>query len=117
MTNQIAEYSATESALAELKTNLSGVIFDCTVPAEMKSAKEARQLCVKTRTGLEGVRKDIKAPALSHCQAIDSEARRITAQIYDLETPIDQQIKKEEKPRLQKRLKKIVNCCRKNRTG
>ncbi len=96
MTNQITEYSPIEATLAELKESYAGVLYDCKVPAEMKDAKAAKSSLVKIRTGLEKIRVEIKAPALSHCQSIDSEARRITSEIQAIENLIADQIKKEE---------------------
>ena len=96
MKNQITEYSATEASLAKLRKDLSGVLFDCGTAAGMKEAKSSRMMLVKTRTGLEKIRKEIKAPALEHCKDIDTEAHRITDEILALEEPIQAQIKKEE---------------------
>lgn len=93
---QIKEYSATEAGLAALREKYAGRVFDVTTTAGDKEARAARQELVKLRTSLEAKRKEIKGPALAYCQAIDSEARRITAEIKNLEDPIDAQIKAEE---------------------
>jgi hypothetical protein len=93
---EIVEYTQTETDLAELRTQLSDVVFDCTTPKGMKEAKSSRMLLVKVRTGLEKLRVSIKAPALERTRAIDSEAKRITANILELEEPIQAQIKVEE---------------------
>lgn len=92
----ITEYSATEAALAELRQQYQGIVFDVATTKGDKEARAARQELVKLRTSLEAKRKEIKAPALAYASAIDSEARRITAEIRALEEPIDQQIKQEE---------------------
>lgn len=93
---QIAEYSDTAAGLAELRQRYQGVVYDVTVPKEMKAAKEARAEIRGLRTGLEKTRVEIKAPALERCRLIDAEAKRITAELVALEEPIDVQIKAEE---------------------
>lgn len=93
---QITEYDVVAAALAELRAKFSDVIFPVTTKEGMKDAKDVRGKLVKLRTGLEAVRKDIKEPALRRTQAIDAEAKAITAAIKEIEEPIDAQIKVEE---------------------
>lgn len=107
MNNEITEYSETEQALAELRTKHQGVIYEVTVPKEMKLAKEARAELRGLRTGLEKKRVEIKAPALERCRLIDAEAKRITAELVALEEPIDIQIKTEETRAETVRLEKL----------
>lgn len=92
----IAEYTETAAALADLRQRHQGVVYDVTVPKEMKAAKESRAELRTLRTTLEKTRKEIKAPALERCRLIDDEAKRITAELVALEEPIDIQIKTEE---------------------
>lgn len=94
---QIKEYSATEAGLAQLREKYAGVKFDLATKEGNEEARSARRELVKLRTSLEAKRKELKAPALAYAMAIDSEAKRITAQIKQLEEPIDAQIKAEEK--------------------
>lgn len=94
--SNIQEYSTTEAGLQELRQRMQGVVYDVATTAGMKQAKEDRRECVSLRTSLEAMRKEIKAPALERCKAIDSEAKRITEEILKLETPIDETIKAEE---------------------
>lgn len=96
MTTEIVEYSKTEAALAELAQKYKGVLFDVTTAEGMKTARQGRAELKGYRTALEKTRVEIKAPALKRSQLIDTEARRITAALRDLEDPIDQQIIKEE---------------------
>lgn len=93
---QIVEYSPVDAALAELEQRYGNVIFPVETKQGMKDAKEVRSKLVKLRTGLESVRKEIKEPALRRTQAIDAEAKAITAAIRNIEEPIDAQIKAEE---------------------
>lgn len=94
---QIAEYSPTEAALHELRTKYASVVFDVRDSKQLAEAKKARAEIRGYRTALETKRVEIKAPALERCRLIDAEAKRITAELIKLETPIDEQIKAEEK--------------------
>lgn len=92
----IVEYSPVDAALAELRARYAGVVFPVETKDGMRDAKEVRYKLVKLRTGLEAKRKEIKEPALRRAQAIDAEAKAITAAIRAIEDPIDDQIKAEE---------------------
>lgn len=94
--NLIAEYNPVAAALSELREKFADVIFPVTTKEGMKDAKDVRGKLVKLRTGLETMRKEIKEPALRRTQAIDAEAKAITAAIKAIEEPIDAQIKVEE---------------------
>ncbi len=95
-TRQITEYNQTAAILDELAKRYANVVFPVTTKDGMKDAKDVRSKLVKLRTGLEAVRKEIKEPALRRTQAIDAEAKAITAAIRQIEEPIDAQIKAEE---------------------
>ena len=95
-TRQITEYNSTAAILAELAERYANVVFPVATKDGMKDAKDVRGKLVKLRTGLEAVRKEIKEPALRRTQAIDAEAKWITAAIKQIEEPIDAQIKAEE---------------------
>lgn len=96
MGEEIEAYSATERGLAELRSRLAGRVYDVTTGKGLDEAKKDRAECRSLRVDLEAKRKEIKAPALDYCRRIDSEAKRITAEIEAMEDPIDQQIKAEE---------------------
>jgi colicin import membrane protein len=89
-------YSETEKALAELRGKYENLVVDCATTAGMELAKVSRRELVTLRTGLEAKRKQLKAPALEYGKQIDSQAKRIEAEILKLETPIDAAIKAEE---------------------
>jgi colicin import membrane protein len=93
---QIAEYTPTEAALAELRSRFESVVFDTTTTKGMQAAKEGRAEIRGYRVSLEKMRVEIKAPALERCRLIDTEAKRITAELEALEQPIDEAIKAEE---------------------
>lgn len=104
----IQEYSKTAAALADLRQRYASAVFDVTTAAGMKSAVAARAELRGYRTSLEKLRKEIKAPALARCNAIDTEAKRITMALTALEEPIDVQIKREEDRREQERQARIA---------
>jgi colicin import membrane protein len=94
--NQIQEYTQTEAALATLTEKYAEQVYEVSTTAGMATAKAARAELRGYRTTLERKRVELKAPALERSRLIDSEAKRITAEIVKLESPIDDQIKAEE---------------------
>lgn len=105
-TSQITEYSATEAALSELRERIGKTTHDVTTTTGMELARKDRRELVKLRTSLEAKRKEIKAPALAHCNLIDAEAKRITLELLKLEEPIDNLIKAEEDRKEKERAEK-----------
>jgi chemotaxis protein histidine kinase CheA len=93
MTTAITEYSVTEAALSKLKEQYGATVWVVDTPDRMTNAKRARAEIRKWRTDLEAERKRIKKPALDRCRDIDTEAKRITAELLALEDPVDQAIK------------------------
>lgn len=92
----IPEYTKTAQGLVELQQRLGSLVYDVTTGKGMDAAKKDRALARTLRVDLEAERVRIKAPALERCRQIDAEAKRLTAAIEELESPIDQQIKAEE---------------------
>jgi hypothetical protein len=99
----IAEYRPTAAALADLRARFKDVVFDVATAAGNKEARAARLELVRLRTSLEAKRKELKAPALEHARLIDTEAKRVTAEIVALEEPIDAQIRADEARRERER--------------
>jgi hypothetical protein len=91
-TTAIAEYKPTEAALAELKQLYGATVWDVGTPERLAGAKKARGEIRRWRLDLETERKRLKAPALDRCKAIDTEAKRITAELLELETPVAEAI-------------------------
>jgi septal ring factor EnvC (AmiA/AmiB activator) len=102
-TSAVAEYSATEAGLAALRARLAGVAYDLSTGKGMDIAKADRAELRTLRTSLEAKRKDLKAPIIERGKLLDEEAKRITAAIEALETPIDEQIKAAEKRKEEER--------------
>ncbi len=92
----IVEYSEIDGAIAGLQKKYANRVYDVTTAAGMSDAKIARREVKTARTSLEKIRKEIKAPALARCKDIDTEAKRISAALLDIERPIDDIIKAEE---------------------
>ena len=107
MTREIQEYSQTQAALSVLRSKYLDRLFDVNTTDGLKEAKEARSDVRGYRTGLEKMRKELKAPALERSRLIDSEAKQITAELVELETPIDAQIKEHEAKKEAERQAKI----------
>jgi len=96
MTTAIAEYNATEAALADLRQRYKDVVFDVSTTKGMETARKSRAELVKLRTSLEAKRKQVKEDVLDRGRLIDAEAKRINTEIVALEQPIDALIKAEE---------------------
>lgn len=93
---KIKQYSPIEAGLAKLREQFAGVVFDVSTAKGLDDAKAARQAIRAPRYELEKARKALKAPALEYSKRIDSEAKRIEAELLALETPLDEAIKAEE---------------------
>src|SRR6187431_221892 len=92
----LAEFDKVSAGLAQLNKNFAGVLYDVERPEGMNSAKAARKLLREKRTGVERVRTEAKAPLLAIGRRLDTEAKRITAELEKLEDPIALQIENEE---------------------
>lgn len=92
----ISEYSPTAAALADLRARMSGVVYDLSTGKGMEIAKKDRAEVRSLRTALEAKRVELKAPALERSRLIDAEAKALTAELLEIEQPIDAQIKAEE---------------------
>lgn len=103
-TFEVVEYSPVEAGLEALRTKYSDLAFDLRSTKGNAEARAARKELVSLRTSLEAKRKELKTPLLARAALIDSEAKRITAEVIALEKPIDDQIKADEARRETERL-------------
>ncbi|MEY9435555.1 hypothetical protein [Bradyrhizobium elkanii] len=94
---KVAEYSAVDAGLAELRTKVASTVYDITTTAGDKTARALRAECVSLRTSIEAKRVEAKKPLLEKGKLLDAEAKRITAEIVAIEAPIDADIRAEEK--------------------
>lgn len=93
----VAEFDKVGAGLGALQEQYGGVVFDVATTPGMKSARDARLAIREPRYEVQRVRKAAKAPILALGKKLDAEAERITIALEAIESPIDQQIKKEEK--------------------
>ena len=97
MNTAIEEYSPIEAAISDLSSRHKGVVFDVTKPEQLKAAKAAAKDIAQYRIALEKKRVELKADVLDRGRLIDGEAKRIAAKLAELEDPIVDQIKAEER--------------------
>lgn len=102
-TTAVAEYSPIAAGLAAARARYADVVWDLTTTRGNEEARRARKELVSLRTGLEAKRKEIKAPLLAKAKLVDDEARRITAELLQLEEPIDELIRADERRREEER--------------
>lgn len=86
-TVNIAEYSNTEAALAELKQKYS-IVPDANTAEGYALVKSGIKELTSLRTAIEEARKRVKEPYLQAGRIIDAEAKRITADLVALEDPM-----------------------------
>lgn len=89
-------YTQTARDLAELESELKGLVINVETKAGMKEAKAVVQRLVKCRTTLEAVRKTANEDLIKAKSNNDEEAKRIKARIVALEEPIRLQVEKKE---------------------
>jgi hypothetical protein len=92
----LTEYSKVDAGLAQLRQTYGAVIYDVKTTAGMDAARKARLAVRELRYRVEEIRKSAKAPLLALGKQIDGEAKRITAALLEIETPVDEQIRSEE---------------------
>ena len=102
-TTAVAEYTPIAAALAAARARYQDVVWDLTTTRGNEDARRARRELVSLRTGLEARRKELKAPLLAQAKLVDDEARRITAELLQLEEPIDALIRADERRREEER--------------
>ena len=106
----LVEYGPVQKALAELKQKLKGRAYDLTKVKDNDEARSDRKKLVTLRTSVEKLRlernKETRAAVEAICKQRDEFANQLTAEIRALETPIDEQIKADEKRREEERAEK-----------
>jgi len=84
--NQMVEYGITDAALQELKAKFS-LVPDSSTEKGYADIKSALKIISPYRTGIEAKRKELKAESLARGRLIDAEAKRITTEILEIESP------------------------------
>jgi len=82
----LVEYDVTDAAIFELKDKYQGLKI-----TDMASYKEVSCAIAEVRgfrVSVEARRKELKADALAYGRRVDAEAKRITEQLFEVETPL-----------------------------
>lgn len=122
MSNQdnkpLITYPVSDLAIVKLREQY-GVVPDAESKEGYELIKTALQTLVPLRTGVEKRRKELKKDALDWGRKVDSEAKRITALLLEIEEPlkkaktdVDERKKREKEERLEKlrnRIEEIKN--------
>lgn len=105
--NEIVQFSQTEAGLTELRSRLKGVVYDVTTTVGMESARKDRRECVTLRTNLDKLRLELNADDQARIKARNERAKELATAIFNIEDPIDSQIKAEEDRKEAIRLAKL----------
>ena len=105
---QIAEYTRTAAALADLQRRYAGVVWDCSTASGDRDARAVRKELVSLRTSLDKMRLQLNADDQARIKARNDEAKRITGEIEKLEGPVDAAIKAEEQRKEAERQRKAA---------
>lgn len=106
--SNIAEYTQTAAALGALAKRYANVVWDCSTSKGDRDARAVRKELVTLRTSLDKMRLQLNADDQERIRARNAEAKRIAAQIEELERPVDDAIKAEEARREAERLRKAA---------
>lgn len=106
-TVNIAVFNKTDAALAALREKYL-VIPDANTDEGYAFVKDGLKELTGLRTGLESVRKEVKAPYLQAGKIIDAEAQRITAALVALEDPMKAAKKEVDDRKERERLERIA---------
>lgn len=104
----VAEFDRVAAGLGALQKTYGGIVYEVSTTKGMEEAKAARLAIRAPRYEIENVRKAAKAPLLELGKKLDSEAKRITAELQKIEDPIHQQIANEEERKERERQEKIA---------
>lgn len=75
-----------DEKIGELRAAFSELSAD--TPDGYNEVKKAIQVCVKTRTAIDGKRMELNEAALAHQRKVNAEAKRLTALIEEIENPL-----------------------------
>jgi len=86
MKTNVVKYSITDAAIAEMKQEYSGMAIANT--KDYRAVQKAISTITAKRTEVEKTRKEFKAGALEYGKKIDTEAKRVTALLREVEDPL-----------------------------
>lgn len=84
---RVGAYNPIAAELEKLKSTYGTEVPNASTKEGYERSKSIASEMRSIRTALEAKRKEIKAPALAYGKMIDSEAKRITAEIEEIERP------------------------------
>lgn len=99
----VKAFDAAEAGLAKLTKRYENVVFDVSTTKGMKEATDARLAIRAPRYAVKKALDDAKRPLNDLKADITARAASLTERILALETPIDEQIKAEEKRKLEEK--------------
>lgn len=87
--SELKKFNLADTEIAKLKQQYKDLKITGIDDLEgYKAVDDAIKIVAKKRTGVEGVRKDVKDFYLKTGKAIDAEAKRLTVSLLDIETPL-----------------------------
>ncbi|QDV09310.1 hypothetical protein Poly30_48680 [Planctomycetes bacterium Poly30] len=100
----LANYSPTDAGIAELAAKAGGLqIEDIDDREGYQAVSTVRKEVKAVRVQVEKTRKALKADALEYGRAVDTEAKRITAALLEIEEPLHEQEKLIDEQRAERR--------------
>lgn len=92
MPKELAKFNPADAAIAGYREKYMPIrVSDPADKANAALARKGRLEVKATRCNVENIRKELKADALKFGQAVDGEARRITAQLEEIEKHLQEQ--------------------------
>lgn len=82
----VVKFNVTDEHLAEMRQRMSGLT--CATPADYELTRKSIAECRELRVAVEARRKELKEDALKWGRLVDSEAKRITAELESIENPL-----------------------------
>ena len=98
----VVEYNISDGAIALLREEYGGLTAD--TPSNYRLVVQAIADCRDRRVAVEKKRKELKADALEFGRRVDSEAKRLTSMLWEIEEPLKQEKQKvdDEKARIKR---------------
>lgn len=86
MTTHVIEYNVKEAKIAEMADTRDCVIKQYKIDGNIESVKQAKKEPAKIRIAIEKKRKELKADALEYGRKVDSEAKKVSEPVNEIES-------------------------------
>lgn len=93
----VTQITEMDSVIAELRERYANVHFDVDTKDGLEAAKKARKEIREPRYLIENTRKAAKRPIIDLGKRLDAKAKKMTELLLEIEEPIDEAIKTEER--------------------